>query len=120
MRFPSKMFVLSLALVLWSPGIAHACEITFEPESVTVDGSGTFEVTVIIKWEHRKCELDEDDVNVDYTGIQEISNTGWNKVARGKYENEIKAKLTGAQGTIRVWRECNKKGLSEGILKVTR
>lgn len=111
--------VLSAGLLL-PAGSALACEITFEPVQVHPDDSGAFMVIAVVEWEHRNCELDDDDVNIDYGGIEEVSNTGWVKVGRGRYENEIEARLLTDNGTIRVWRDCNKKGLSEGVLAVSR
>jgi len=117
-------FILALALA----GRAPACEITFESPSmvadslgagVIVDTSGVAEVTAIVKWEHRRCVLDEDDINVDYKGVVEVSSTGWKKVKRGVYQNTLRVRLTGQEdGTIRVWRSCSRKGISEGTIRI--
>ena len=106
---------------------ADACIITFEPVSgeadtsgIAADTSGVVELTAIVKWEHRRCVLDEDDFNVDYKGMVELSNTGWTRVKRGLYANIFKVKLTEQDGTMRVWRDCSKKGVSEGMVRLYR
>lgn len=119
-----KIFTLTIfaALIIFAalPEKSLACEITFEPSDVVVDKNGEATVKAVVKWEHRRCVLDDDDVNIDYENIKELSNTGWKKVKRGLFENTLKIKLTGDEGEIRVWRECSKKGVSEGILKIKK
>ncbi len=99
---------------------ALACHITFDPEEVQVGADGKGTVKAIVKWEHRKCVLDDDDVHVDANSVKIIKSTGFKKVRRGLFENVIEFQLEGEQGSIRVWRECSKKGLSEGIVKIKK
>ena len=119
-----KTIILAVfaALVVFAalPEKSQACIITFEPSDVVVDENGEATVRVVLKWEHRRCVLDDDDVNIDYENIKELSNTGWKKIKRGLFENILKIKLTGDEGMIRVWRDCSKKGISEGILKIKK
>jgi hypothetical protein len=113
------MFV-GLAVVLLT-GQALACSIRFEPTDVKVDKDGEATVTVWVQWEHNRCVLDDDDINIDYTGLKELSNSGWTKVKHGLFKNELKVQLTAEkEGAIRAWRECSKKGTSEASVKVTR
>jgi len=106
---------------------ALACHITFEKtdskdkqETIKVGEDGTVVFNAVVKWEHRKCVLADDDVNIDYNGVEKIYAKGWKKIKRGLYKNEIKVKLIDKEGTVRIWRECSKKGLSEGIVKITK
>ena len=106
---------------------ADACIITFEPVSgkadtsgIAADTSGVVELTATVKWEHRRCVLDEDDISVDYKGMVELSNTGWTQVKRGLYANTFKVRLTELDGVMRVWRDCSKKGVSEGMVQLYR
>ncbi len=99
---------------------ASACEITFNPAEVHVgpDGKGT--VKILLKWEHRKCVLDDDDVHVDGKSVKILKSTGFKKVRRGRFENVVNFELQGKEGSIRVWRDCSLKGLSEGIVKIKK
>lgn len=118
MKIFAFLVTVLMSMVLYTT--ANACEITFEPKTVKVgaDGKGTF--TGIIKWEHRKCPLADDDVNIDEKGAKVLEQSGWKKVKRGLYKNEFKVQLTADKGTLRVWRECDKKGISEGTLEVKK
>ena len=116
----TSFIIIGLFLTLLFGGSLFACKITFGPKKIKIAKDGTAKVTVFVKWEHRKCVLDEDDINIDYKGIKKISTSGWKKIKRGYYKNELKIKLLKSKGSIRVWRECSKKGLSEGILKLSK
>jgi hypothetical protein len=64
--------------------------------------------------------LDEDDINVDYKGMEELSNTGWTRVKRGLYANTFKVRLVEQDGVMRVWRDCSKNGVNEGMVRLYR
>ena len=111
--------VFFLILVAYVPK-SSACVVTFDPPEVHVgpDGKGT--VKILLKWEHRKCVLDDDDVHVDGTSVKILKSTGFKKVRRGRFENVVNFELQGKEGSIRVWRDCSLKGLSEGIVKIKK
>ncbi|MBN2797642.1 MAG: hypothetical protein JXX28_00695 [Deltaproteobacteria bacterium] len=113
----SWMKTLVWIAVAWTGlgGAALACVIsTVEPVQVVAGPDGQAQITAKVEWEHRNCELDDDDVNIDYTGLKQISATGWEEESRGIFINHLVVELTGAtDGTIHVWRECTKKGVSE-------
>ena len=98
--------------------VAFSCHITFTPDRLKLKKGAITNIIVHVKWEHRKCELDDDDVNVDYIGVKKLKIGEWTKVKRGLYKNTIKIKVLKEFAKIRVWRECTKKGLSEGIILV--
>lgn len=115
------MLVAMLSTTLLLTSTALACFVTFNPDPVKVGKSGEATVTATIKWEHRRCVLDDDDVNIDTKGVKILKKSGWIKVRRGLFTNTLKIKLTAKkQGHIRVWRECRKKGISESFVKVSR
>jgi len=99
---------------------AEACQISFEPAQVMVGADGKGTVKAIVKWEHRRCVLRDDEINIEGTGVTVDRTSGWERTERGVFENEIAFTLTATEGTIRVWRECSKKGVSEWLLRVTR
>lgn len=115
-----RTFLLGTLIALFVPGQALACIISFAPPTVTAGSDGKAQVVVSVEWEHRNCELEDDEVNIDYEDVTELSSSGWEKVRRGLFENTLEVQLTGDVGRIRVWRECSKKGISEATATVTR
>lgn len=112
---------LLLLAILILPDAARACGVLFDPAEVTVGADGKGSVMVRIEWEHRRCVLDEQDVNVAGEGGVTVTNEPYfEKVKRGVYEARIDFKLSSDKGRIRVWRDCSKKGISEGTITVTK
>ncbi len=97
---------------------AFPCIIEFTPETLKMKKGETATITLHLKYEHRRCEITLDDTEFETKGIKIISMGEWIKVKRGEYKRNIKIKLTSEKGTLKVIRECTKKGISEGILKV--
>lgn len=120
MRNAKRVLFVAILLFALLPGQALACIISFKPTTVTSGADGKARVVVVIEWEHRNCELDDDEVNVDLVGLKKLASTGWVKVRSGLFENTIDLQLTGESGNVRVWRECSKKGLSEASVTVQR
>lgn len=113
-------FLGASASVLLFTSLALACFITFEPETVRADAGGHATFDALIRWEHRRCVLDDDDVNVDVQGLKVLKQSGWEQVKRGLFKNEFEVQLTAKEGSLRIWRECSKKGISENTIKITR
>ena len=114
------VFTGTASAVMLFASIALACFITFEPETVRADADGRARFTGVIRWEHRKCVLDDDDVNIDTKGLKVLKQSGWEQVKRDTFENEFEVQLTAKEGSLRIWRECSKKGISEATIRVTR
>lgn len=114
------MGVVSLLVVGLFAIEAYACQITFEPSSVKVDAAGKATVTIVVTWEHKRCVLDDDDVNIDYVGVKLLKEGEWISGKPGLFKKTVEVQLTGTEGTVTVWRECSKKGRSEGSIKITR
>jgi hypothetical protein len=108
------------AAVMLFTSVALACFISVSPDSVRADASGRASFDAIIQWEHRKCVLDDDDVNIDVKGLKILKQTGWQEEKRGHFKNHFDVQLLDKTGTLRVWRECSKKGISEHTITVTR
>lgn len=108
-----------LLTALFLPPEAHACEIHFDPASLSGKAGATVEVKAIVIWEHRNCVLDDDDVTVDITNGALVSQTGWKKIKRGEFHNTLKIKLLKKGETkVDVHRHCSKKGTSRGVLMI--
>ena len=116
-----RILVLTVSLVILL-GIAQgtkACKITFKPEKLDGIVGQEKTVEVELKWEHRRCVLDEDDINMEFKGVTLTKQEGWKKVRSMLYRNALTVRLDEpGQGMIRVYRECSRKGLSEGKLKI--
>ena len=120
MRKRAISFLTVMPLVLLFSSIALACFITFEPESVHADSSGRAAFDAVIRWEHRRCVLDDDDVNLDAKGLKIVSQSGWEQVRRDTFKNHIVVQLVNKEGSLRIWRECSKKGISEHTIHISR
>lgn len=114
----SALAAASAALLFTSAALA--CFISASPETVRADANGRASFDAIIRWEHRKCVLDDDDVNIDTKGLKVLKQTGWQEEKRGQFKNHFDIQLTDKTGSLRVWRECSKKGISEHTITITR
>lgn len=113
------VFALFLMAATGLAETATACKINYDPKKVEglVGEKKTIEVK--LKWEHRRCVLDEYDIDMEFKGVSLIKQEGWSKIRSGLYKNVLTVRLDQpGEGTVRVYRECSKKGLSEGILKI--
>gem|GEM_PF-2223313 len=100
---------------------ASACEIHLSPNPAVSNSEGIVTINIVVKWEHRKCLLaTEEEMRIDPTGAEIIEQSGWRMVKRGYYVNDVKLRLTGSEGSLRVWSECKKKGVSESTVKIVR
>lgn len=116
-----KRVILSLLLLIIALIVtkaASACEITFEEGDEVKADNKKARITAVVKWEHRRCVLADDDINIDYNGVKKIKESGWRKERAGLFKNEIEVELIEKEGKVRVWRECSKKGISEGEIKI--
>jgi len=120
MLFPRYVSIAAMVLVAALISLpAHACEVTFKPRELQGKLGQTVKVTAVVWWEHRRCELGKHDVDIEVRGGKLVKQSGWEKVDRGVYENDLQIKLE-RKGTVEldVHRRCRKKGLSIGILKI--
>ena len=118
-----KLFFVLIAAVIVVMGIgaseSFACHITFTPANPqTAQVGGIVKVEAIVTLEHRRCVLEDDDVQVEFSeNINIISETGWEKVSTSEIRNTFEIEvLNPGEATLRVYRECSKKGISEGFL----
>jgi hypothetical protein len=104
------------------PCPAQACELTFKPGQVRADATGraTFEAFIFI--EHRRCviSLPPECVHVAPVGLRILRQTGWTRAKHDMYRCEFEVQLDGAQGSLRIWRDCAKKGISAGAITISR
>lgn len=112
-------FLLFSFMIIFAVKSVFACEITFEPTDKVKAVNKVAKFTAVVKWEHKKCVLADDDINIDYKGVKKLKESGWKKEKPGLFKNEIEVELTDKEGEVRVWRECSKKGVSEGKIKIT-
>ena len=100
---------------------AYGCEISFGESPVRVAANGTATVNITVLREHRRCPLGCSALNIEGEGIKIIRVDAWKDDARKSLcTTTVVVKLVKNEGMLRVWRECEKKGLSEGSVKVIR
>ena len=110
-------FILIISVSIVETSIA--CKISYDPGKVEGIVGEKKTVEIELKWEHRRCVLDEYDISMEFKGVTLIEQQGWEKVRSMLYKNVVTVRLDEpGKGTIRVYRECSKKGLSEGILTI--
>lgn len=113
-----KKLLLSLAalVMMLSAAESFACHISFNSTTLeTAKVGDVITVEAIIVKEHRRCELADTDVHVELSEHLKILNeTGW-KAQGNEIRNTFQIKvLTEGDVIFRVFRECSKKGISEG------
>lgn len=116
---------LSLLLatgVVLVPSAAWGCVMRFEPRVVRADASGRATFTALIHLDHRRCviSLPPDCVHLVPRGLKILKQGGWSRVKRALYSNTYHVQLIDAasEGSLKVWRDCSKKGISEGTISV--
>ena len=107
-------------VILLFTSVSLACFMGFEGDEIQANSDGFATITAVVRWEHRKCVLDDDDINIDTEGLEIIDQSGWQQVKRGTFHNELQVKLIAKEGSVRIWRECSKKGISERRIKISR
>jgi hypothetical protein len=117
LKFLSFFTVLSMLLL---PSVSNACIQKLSASKTKVKVGETITVTANIRWIHRKCELEIDDVNYKFIGVKKLSMTKWKKKSRGKYQSIMKVKITSSKfAQIKMWRECGKNGKHGTNIKFT-
>jgi len=114
-----KHIWIALLTVVLLAGPLWSCFIEFEPDAVTVKQGEEFTITLVIEHEHRRCELTLDDTEYEVKGLEIVKKGEWKSEDRSLHRQMLTLKLVADKGTLRVVRECTRKGISQGILKVT-
>ena len=116
-----KILITVIALfVVFTAGQSFACHITFAPEKLATAKVGeTITIEAIITQEHRRCVLEDDEVSIELSENAKIlKETGWERVDSRTLHNTLEIQIQQAGETsLRVFRECSKKGISEGTFE---
>lgn len=116
MKTINRLILIAVLLTV-SANLAQPCEIHFSPEKMTAVQGIKTKVTVSVVLEHRNCKIPMEQTVIEGKGLTILQIGHWARTKADTYSVEITFILNGPKGEIRVSRECNKKGLSEGILK---
>jgi hypothetical protein len=104
------------------PSAAWGCVMRFEPRVVQADASGRATFTALIHLDHRRCviSLPPACVHLAPRKLKILEQGGWRRVKRALYSNTYHVELTDAasEGALKVWRDCSRKGISEGTIRV--
>lgn len=115
-----KLAPFALAAALLASAVpALPCEIHFAQSKMTAAVGRETLATVTVVLEHRNCKIPMDQTSVEGKGVTIVKTGAWTRVKADEYSLDITFVLNGPKGEVRVTRECDKKGVSEGLLKVT-
>jgi hypothetical protein len=104
------------------PSVASGCVMTFQPSTIRADRSGKATFKAFIKLDHRRCilALPPHCITLSPKNLKIVKQSGWKKVRRGMFSSEFEIQLTANRGTLKVLRECQKKGISEGTIVISK
>jgi len=115
-----KKTILIFSLFIFTTVSVLACKFTFIPSTVKVNSNGKATVKISVTCEHRTCQMGCKDITIDCKGVKILKNSGWIETEKKIFQNTLEIQLTETSGTIRVWRECSKHGISENTVKVVK
>lgn len=115
-----KLAPLALAAALLASAVpVLPCEIHFAQSKTAAAVGRETTATVTVVLEHRNCGIPMDQTSVEGKNVTIVKTGAWKRVKADVYSLDITFILNGPKGEVRVTRECDKKGVSEGLLKVT-
>lgn len=115
-----KLVPLIAAVVLLASAVpALPCEIRFEQAKMTAALGREAQATVTVVLEHRNCKVPMEQTVVEGKGLTIVKTGSWKRIKADTFSMDITFILNAPKGEVRVVRECEKKGASEGVLKVT-
>ena len=74
-------------------------------------------MTVALKYEHRRCVIELKDTQFKPSGLEIIEKGVWQTLGSGSYLLKMKVLIKNSKATLTVIRECEKKGISQEIMK---
>ncbi|MBN1940530.1 MAG: hypothetical protein JW843_13160 [Candidatus Aminicenantes bacterium] len=110
--------ILTAAAFLAGAGPLDACEIHFEPNKPALAAGQTAAVALFVKFEHRRCDIPIEDTRIETKNVEIVGRGSWTEIKSGLFRLDLEIKAGTGRGEVRVTRECDKKGLSEGILVI--
>lgn len=113
------LMFLIVGVIIISAGESFACHITFDPEQIeNAQVGAVVTVEAIVTKEHGRCVLEDTDVQVELSdNIKIVSETGWQTEGSKEIHNTFEIQILAEGDTmLRVFRDCSKKGISEGML----
>jgi hypothetical protein len=111
--------LLLAAVLLATAAPALPCEIHFAQAKMTAAVGREAQAVVTVVLEHRNCRIPMEQTAIEGKGLTIVKQGAWQRVKADTYSLDITFILNGPKGELRVSRECDKKGVSEGVLKVT-
>jgi hypothetical protein len=112
-------FIFAASLLAAASAPAWSCEIFFETGKMTAALGREIQATVTVVLEHRNCKIPMAQTTIEGKGLTIVKQGSWARTKADTYTLDITFVLDGLKGELRVIRECDKKGISEGVLKVT-
>ncbi len=111
-----KIILLSVMFLSLLHPTLSGCIIHFEPKKLNLVLNRETTLTIYVELEHRKCDIPLEDTNYTANGILILKKGKWIKVKRNLYKQEITVKALKIGGTLRIWRDCEEKGISDACM----
>lgn len=113
-----KHILFIALLILFTLQYILACDIHLESKEMSIKKGKETVVTVTVFLEHRRCHLDIEETEFMTDGVVIKNQSPWKSEGNNLFKAELTIVLTEDEGEIRVGRDCRKKGLSEGVLRI--
>ena len=116
----TKKMIINIVVLLMVvlPSVINACHIELTPDKESIKPGDVVQITVTSVLEHRNCVLENDDYQLELSDNASILKQGtWTETKRGVFTNTFTIKINEpGLFSFRVFRDCSKKGISEGDL----
>jgi len=117
--YKTKLLIALFLIGIFSVTAVYSCHINFKPKKLNIEPDTPTSITVFVELEHRRCQIPIEDTIIKSNNIEIMKQGSWERLSRNKYKIDLMLILKGEKGELIVFRECDKKGISEGIMKVT-
>jgi len=113
----NKMIIVFAVILILGFNPLAACIIEITPTSKQAKIGDLMPVTIVLKYEHRRCVIELKDTQFKPSGLEIIEKSDWQTISSGVYSLKLKVRIKDVKASLAVIRECEKKGISEEILK---
>jgi len=113
----NKVIIVFAVILMFGFSPLAACIIDITPASNQVKIGDTIPVTIVLKYEHRRCVIELKDTQFKPTGLEIIEKSDWQTIGSGVYSLKMNVLIKNTNAALAVVRECEKKGISEEVFK---
>ncbi len=110
-----KIFLLSLAFIVFNIAIIYACEIQITADKNEYKIGDTAIFTITLKQDHNNCIHEGEEPKINTEGLKLLGKTAFIKIDRFNWQIKYKVEITGIKAEFTAIRECTKDGDKERI-----